>query len=342
MGKNRFKFGKEIVLATSSILILIIVTILTSFISCGFDVAKIFSGENAFNLITNASITIMGIVSALPLGTVLTKQRVNSDGSDGRYLQEYKGFYEIRKTIESRRKYFGQWHSTQYAKECKEKQLNYLLKHNVLQPEYIMQLTVKQVRTLTVPKTFKIDGVKVYLNALSESQIKACIKVLEGKVQVHKLPDFYFLYVDNVSNKSFYDTAYRERSNESLTVIIKIVSKVTLGLTVTCILTGFIHDLKDVEYTAQYIISALLIMLIRTFNAVTSVCAGLSAGQELVYKQCYYINGKTQFLKSFDSDAEFDPTEPPAVEEHTVEEVTEGEFNDKPIEQNVSTSSVLE
>lgn len=329
MGKYKFKFGKEIILAISSILILIVVTVLTSFISCGFDVSKIFSGENTFNLILNTSISVMGIISALPLGTVLTKQRVNPDGSNGRYLQEFNDFYNIRKTIEPKRKYFGQWHSEQYAKECKEKQINYLLKHNILQPEYIMQLNVSQVKTLTVPRTFKIDGVKVYLNALSERQIKACIKVLEGKVQVHKLPDFYFLYIDNVSNKSFYDAAYGERAAETLTVIIKIISRVMFGLIITCILTGFVHDLKDVEFTPLYVMSAILVMLIRIFNAITSICAGLSAGQEVVYKQCYYINGKTQFLHSFANDTSFDPGHMPVAEEHVVIDITEGDSNEQ-------------
>lgn len=328
MGKNGNKFGKEIVLASSTIFVLVIVTVLTSFINCGFDVTKIFSGENTFNLITNASITVMGIISSLPLGIVLTKQRINSDGSNGRYRQEFEDFHTVRKKIEPKRKYFGQWHSEQYIKECKEKQINYLLKHNIMQPEYIMQLSVAQLKTLTVPKVFKIDGVRVSLNALSPQQIKACVKVLEGKVQVHKLPDFYFLYVDNVSNLSFYDAAFRERRDETQTVIVKIFSKVTFGFIISVILTSLIRDLITIELSSTHIVMAIIIMLIRIFNALSSIYAGLSAGQEVVYKQCYYMNGKTQFLKSFDADATFDPDCRHAAEEHVVIDITEGDVNE--------------
>lgn len=327
MGKNGYKLGKEALLASSSIVLLVIVTILTSFITCGFDVSKMFSGDNTFNLVINASITVMGIVSALPLGIIYTKQRVNSDGSNGRYLQEYAAFNTIRVKIEPKRKHFGQWHAAQYVKECKEKQISYLLKHNIIQPEYILQLSVPQVKKLTSPRVFKIDGKKVYLNALSESQLKACTKVLEGKINVHKLPDFYFLYVDNVSNQSFYDAAFRERKDETSTVVVKVICKVALGFLVTCILTGFIHDMKDIEFTTKYILSTILIMLVRVYNALTSVYAGVCAGQELVYKQCYYINGKTQFLKSFDADTSFDPETDVVFEEHVVIDITEGDPN---------------
>lgn len=329
MGKNGPKIGKEVALASTSVIVLILVTILTSFITCGFDVEKMFSGENAFNLITNASITVMGIVSSLPLGIVLTKQRMNPDGTHGRYLQEHAAFHDIRKRIEPKRKHFGQWHTEQYLKECREKQFNYLLKHNILQPEYILQLSVSQVKSLTVSRWFKIDGKKLCINALSEKQIAACVKVLEGGVQVQKLPDFYFLYIDNESNLSFYDAAYTERKDEAKTIFVKIISKVALGFIISCILTGFMHDLKNVEFTKTYILTAVLLMLIRIFNALTSVYAGISAGQEVVYKKCYYINGKTQFLRSFDTDTSFDPTKVVVPEEHIVIELTEGESNDK-------------
>ena len=330
MGKRGFKMGKEIALAFSSIIILIVITILTSFITCGFDVKKMFSGENTFNLVTNAAITVMGIISSIPLGIVLTKQHMCEDGSPGRYQLEYQNFYAIRQKIECKRGLFGQWHSNQYVKECREKQINYLLRHNVLQPEAILKLSVAQVNTLTVSKTFKIDGAEVVLNALTKQQIKACVKVLSGKIKVHKLPDFYFLYVDNVSNQSFYDTAYTERKDETKTVIAKLFTKVTIGLIISCILTGFLYDLKNVELTPNYIVMALLLMLVRIYNALTSVFAGISTGQELVYKMCYYINGKTQFLKSFDAevtDCVYALT--PDTEPHNVIDLTEGDFNGK-------------
>lgn len=330
MGKRGFKMGKEIALAFSSIVILLVITVLTSFITCGFDVKKMFSGENTFNLATNAAITVMGIISSIPLGIVLTKQHTGADGSPGRYQLEYQNFHSIRQKIECKLGLFGQWHNVQYVKECREKQISYLLRHNVLQPEVILKLSIPQVKTLQVSKTFKIDGVDVVLNALSKQQIKACVKVLSGKIKVHKLPDFYFLYVDNVSNQSFYDTAYTERKDESKTVIVKLFTKVAMGFIISCILTGFLYDLKDVEFTSKYIIMALLLTLVRIFNALTSVFAGISTGQELVYRLCYYMNGKAQFLKNFDAEVtDCVATSTLSTESHIVIDLTEGDFDEK-------------
>lgn len=331
MSKNGYKMGKEVALALSSIVILIVITILTSFINCGFDLRKMFSSENTFNLVTNANITIMGILSSLPLGIVLTKQLKNADGTPGRYLQEYIAFHEIRQKIESKRKLFGQWHTLQYVKECREKQFNYLLSHNILQPEYVLKLSVAQVKTLKVTKTFKIDGVEVTLNALSDKQIEACTKVLNGEITVRKLPDFYFLYIDNVSNASFYDTAYNERKSEVMTVLVKILSKVAIGFIISCLLTGFLYDLKNVQFTSNYVMAAVLLMLVRIFNAVTSIFAGVCAGQELVYKLCYFINGKTQFLKIFDAEVDdnVNNISLPEVETHEVIDLTEGDLDGK-------------
>jgi hypothetical protein len=57
--------------------------------------------------------------------------------------------------------------------------------------------------------------------------------------------------------------------------------------------------------TASAIMVAVINIVARIFNAVTSTLWGWLLGQEMVYKQCYYINGRTQFLKLFDSDREF-------------------------------------
>lgn len=331
MFKQKYKMGKEVALAFSSIFILILITILTSFINCGFDFKKMFSDENTFNLVTNANITIMGIVSSIPLGIVLTKQLKNADGTPGRYLQEYAAFHEIRQKIEPKRKLFGQWHTAQYLKECREKQFNYLLKHNVLQPEYILKLNIAQVKSLTVTRRFSIDGVEVTVNALSKRQINACVKVLNGEVVVHKLPDFYFLYVDNVSNDSFYDVAYKEHKIETSTILAKVISKVALGFIISCLLTGFLYDLKNVQFTSSYVLAAILLTLVRIFNAVSSIFAGICAGQEFVYKLCYFINGKTQFLKIFDTEVADDTKyiSLPKVETHEVIDLTEEDLNGK-------------
>ena len=59
------------------------------------------------------------------------------------------------------------------------------------------------------------------------------------------------------------------------------------------------------EITVAYVFRILLLIVTRLFNAASSTLWGYLIGQESVYKRCYYINGKTQFLRNFDADRDF-------------------------------------
>lgn len=146
----------------------------------------------------------------------------------------------------------------------------------------------------------------MYFKALSVKQVIECIKVYDGEVTVHKLPDFYFLYIDGKGKRTFYDQAFYESKDENGSLISKILYKAFLGFLITCIFTGLVIDFINVEdLSAVYVFRTLLLVVTRLFNAASSTLWGYLIGQESVYKRCYYINGKTQFLEAFDSDKDF-------------------------------------
>lgn len=304
---NRSKYtSKEMLFVIASLSCMILFICISSFANAGLDITKIFCSENLSNAILNAAITIFGTVAALPAGMVATKQRKNSDGSDGRYIQEFNEYNRTRSLIEPKRIAFSQWHTEQHRKELHQKRVEYLLSKGVLQAEDVLKLNTEQVKALTTSQPVKVDGEEVYFKALTEPQIEAVLHVLSGKVVVHKLPDFYFLYVDGKSSKTFYDQAYYEAMDESLTLTGKLLSKIFIGFAITCILTGLVITKNTEELSnAEFIIRAIILTLARIFNAVTSSLWGWLIGQELVYKQCYYINGRTQFLNLFNSDVNF-------------------------------------
>lgn len=301
--------AKETLFVGVSLLCMVVIILFTSIVNAGLDPTKMFTKENAGNALINAAITIFGVVSALPAGMVSTKQRRNTDGSEGRYLQEFSDYNDIRQKIEPRRLEFSQWHNTQHRKEQIQKCVDYLLSKGVLQASEIMQLSIEQVRTLTTSKPIKVGEKTVYFKALTNEQILACIKVLSGKVIVHKLPDYYFLYFDGKSSKTFYDQAYRESIDENFVLVAKLLYRICTGFIITCIFTGLIITPDAGNTTSQTVIMAIINIVARVFNAASSTLWGWLLGQELVYKQCYYINGRTQFLKLFDSDVDFKPIE---------------------------------
>ena len=298
--------AKETLFVGIALVCMVLVIVFTSIVNAGLDPTKMFTIENAGNALINAAITVFGVISALPAGIVATKQRRNADGSDGRYLQEFTDYNEIRQKIEPNRLAFSQWHNAQHIKEQTQKCTDYLLSKGILQASDILKLTITQVRTLTTSQPIEVEGRTVYFKALTDEQIIACVRVLSGKVIVHKLPDYYFLYIDGKSSKTFYDQAYRESMDENFALVAKLLYRICTGFIITCIFTGLIIYEPDPELsTARTVMMMIINIVARVFNAVSSTLWGWLLGQDLVYKQCYYLNGRTQFLKLFDSDHSF-------------------------------------
>jgi hypothetical protein len=307
MSKSKKPLTKEGLYVVASLSCLFVIIVITSIANAGLDPTKIFSRENFSNMLINACITVFGTVASIPLGTSSTKQHVNPDGTRGRYLQEFYGYHDARKAIEPRRFMFSQWHHAQFLAEHKAKRVNYLLERSILQAEDILELSREQILKLTESQVYNVGGEDVYFKALSVDQVLACLRVYDGKVSVHKLPDFYFLYIDGKGKRTFYDQAYYESRDENYTLVSRLIYKIFIGFVITCIFTGLIIDFANVEQiTTLYVIRALFMLFTRVFNAVSSTYWGYLIGQEVVYKQCYYINGKTQFLLAFDADRDFE------------------------------------
>jgi len=304
--KNLKHVAKETTFVGMAFICMIAMILVTSIAEAGMDFSKIVSKDNLSNILINASITVFGMLATVPLGSSDTKQRVNPDGTHGRYLQEFHAYNKIRQKIESRIIMFGQWHHEQFLKEHRSKCINYLLERNVAQAEDILRLSREQIIALTESQHYEIDSDTVYFRALSTLQIQACLKVYDGKISVHKLPDFYFLYIDGRGKRTFYDQAYYEARDENYSLISNLLYRVFIGFTITCIFTGLVLDFVAAEdFTVSYAAQMILTVFTRIFNAMSSMFWGYMAGQEFVYKQCYYINGKTQFLQTFDSDKDF-------------------------------------
>ena len=307
MPTKSLKFvAKETLFVGLALCCMVVMIIITSIANAGLDPTKIWSSSNISNILINASITIFGTIAAIPAGSVAAKQRVNADGSKGRYLQEFYEYNDIRQKIEPRRFMFSQWHHEQFLIEHRSKRVNYLLERSVLQAEDILKLSREQILMLVEPQKFVVDGEEVYFRALSVNQVIACLKVYDGTITVHKLPDFYFLYIDGKGKRTFYDQAYYEAKDENGTLLGKVAYKAFLGFLITCIFTGLVIDFITLDQiSVQYVLHTLLLIVTRLFNAASSTLWGHLIGQESVYKRCYYINGKTQFLKQFDADRTF-------------------------------------
>lgn len=299
------KPAKETLYVAGALLCMFLMIIVSSLGQAGLDPEKLVSSENISNVLINAAITVFGMMVAIPLGNSATKQRINPDGSQGRYLQEFNAFYAARNQVGERLLQFSQWHHSYYLMEFQKKQRNYLLQHNITQYSDIVKLDRSQILQLTKPQQFEIDGQTVYFKSLSQDQIKYCLRVLDGKITVHKLPDMYFLYVDGKYKRSFYDQAYYEQKDANTFTVVNILYKVFIGFVITCIFTGLTFTPYNAEDPKAYALKTTLLIVTRIFNAITSVLFGYLTGKSTAYRQCYYISGKTQVLEAFLGDKNF-------------------------------------
>lgn len=309
MQRAPFKYAaKEFGSVVAALLCLLAVSVITAFTNAGLDPNKLFSIENLATMCLTAAVTIFGIVVAIPLGIVYTKQITTPSGGDGKYTLTYKAYHVARAKMEPRRLAFSQWHVQQHLNEQRQKCINHLLSHNIEQASEILKLSREQVLKLTTSQKFSVDGKEMYFKALTHAQIRACNDVLSGKLVVHKLPDFYFLYVDGKSNSTFYDQAYTESRDNALFLVSRLAYRIFIGFVITSIFTSLIiTKMADDVDTVEYVLKALVIVFAKIFNAISSVYWGFQIGQEQVYRQCYYISGKTQFLELFLADTTFVP-----------------------------------
>lgn len=309
MTRAPFKHAaKEFGSVVAAVMCLLAVSVITAFANAGLDPDKLLSVENITNVCLNAATTIFGIVAAIPLGIVYTKQLVTPSGASGKYIQTCTSYAKARKAIEPKLLAFSQWHLQQHLNEQRQKCVNYLLSLNIEQAQEVLLLSREQVLKLTTSQLYEVDGRSLYFKALTHEQIRACINVLGGKVVVHKLPDFYFLYMDGKSGSTFYDQAYTESRDNVIFLAARLVYRIFIVFVITSIFTSLVITKFTEEMgTAEYIIKAVIIVIAKIFNAISSVYWGFQIGQEQVYRQCYYISGKTQFLELFDADVEFTP-----------------------------------
>ena len=303
---------KESLFCISALLCLTAIIIISELAHAGFDISKLNSTRVISDLIINAAITILSITSSVPMGISSTKQRstITKDGKEklGKYRDTLQRYQNILNIIKPKIAYFNQWHNQQYLKEVYDKQLYYLQDKGIRQAQYIFKLDRQQILTLDKPQYYTLDDKKIYFHSLTPIQIEACLKVIDGKIKIHKLPDQYYLYAEGRSTKTFYEEAYYESLTERKMLISKTFYKIALGFCITCIFTGLTFDyinMGDDANTTKLVYTMLINIFSRLLNTISSSGWGYLIGQEHVYLLCYYLEGRIDFLQQFASDTTF-------------------------------------
>lgn len=300
--------SKEIILVIFTVVSMLAITVLTTVSGAGFDPSRLTAKDVYTNIILNATFVLVSLLVAIPYGRVTTMCKKTPEGYNGKYLTAFDNFNNAYNAIVGILYQFSQWHFIKYKKEVREKQYRYLSEHNIPQIENIFKLNRPQIESLTKPQMFTIDGKDFYFGAMSKRQVDACLKVYDGKISLHKLPDSYFLYIDGKAGASFYEQAYYEARVQAAYVTSRVMSKVLIGLVISCAITSLVID--ELVFDKYTVLKMVTNLIARLMTIGQSLYSGFIIGQNIIYRKCYYIDGKTSFLTEFRTDATFTYKDP--------------------------------
>ena len=303
--------SKELLILIFTVVSILTITVLTTVSGSGFDLSRLSKVEIWTNIILNSTFVLATLLVAIPYGKLNTMCKKTPEGGNGKYLTSFNNFNKAYDAITCILYQFSQWHVIKYKKEVKEKQYRYLIDRSIPQIDNVLKLNRRQIEQLGTPQMFVVNGEELYFGKYSKKQIEHCLKVYDGRVSLHKLPDSYFLYVDGKAGASFYEQAYYESKLQTAYTISNILSKVCIYILMSCVLTSLVIDVFVID--KQTLMKIIINLISRIMSVCQALYGGYMIGQNIVYRKCYYIDGRTQVLTEFRTDASFTYRDPNVV-----------------------------
>ena len=298
-------------LSVMTILLMIILIVVITWYSAGLDPSYWKSKEFLSDMLIQAMIGIFSIVSGYGFGDNYFRTKV-----DGLFVYTYNEYDVKRKEIDIYLDKFKQWNEKLYRKEYAGKIRDYLLKHGIEQYEVILKLDRKQVLMLVETQKFIIDDKEVYIKSLTDEQIKAVLKVMDGKIKMPMVNEGYFLHAYAKSGKnSNYERAGKQDVLQRNTFIGMMGYKLLMSMAISFILAGLIIEPK--ESVSSEVITK---MISRLFTMFTAITWGFYTGNEMVKKDTVFLSYKTQVLATFKIEVENGTFVPQSIEELAMQE----------------------
>lgn len=315
-------FNRKAILVSLSLVFIVVIIAVTSFANAGIDPNYWKSDKFITDTIFTVALVLIGTVVGNAEGDNYFR-----NNAKGLFVASYNGFNEKRKKIETIVDKFSHWNRHLYEKEYYEKCLRYLVNDNgIKQAELILQLDRTQIITLeNAPQSFLINGVERYINSLTSEQIKAILRVLDGKIKMTYVHDGYFLnaYSKNKS-KTMYEQASMQEQDKHRKFIMLTTYRVIFTVLNGMVLTAFVVDNTGTEDTSQAVIN----LFSRYFTLFSSVAWGFLLANDMIKDECVFLDYKTTTLERFYLEVEVNHTYVAKTEEEIAYEIIKrGEKN---------------
>lgn len=286
---------------TISVLFVIIIIIVSSFLNAGVNPKYWFSNEFLGNLILTISICIFGVIAGNSEGDNFYRNNPN-----GLFTISYNDYNASRDKINNIIDKFSDWNENYYKKEYYKKCIRYLKNDNgIKQAELLLQLDRSEILKLTEPKSFLIDGNERYFNSLSLEQINAILNVLDGKIKVNFVHESFFLNAYSKSkNKSMYEQASEQEKSKRNKFTILMVYRIIFSILIGLIFAGLQIDKKSGVEAGQSAIN----LFGRLFTLFSSIGWGFFISNDMIKDEIMFIDYKKTILDMFYLDVEVNKT----------------------------------
>lgn len=305
MGEKKVKktFNRKGVLIAISLILVVIIIGVTSFVNAGIDPNYWKSDKFVTNTIFTVSLVLIGIVSGQAEGDNFYRNKI-----DGLFVTSYNEYNAKRASIDNLLDKFNDWAYNLYKKEQYKKIVRYLRdEKGIKQFELILELGKEQIIQLeTGPKSFVINNKERYLNSLSHEQIKSILRVFNGEIKVKYVDDSYYLnaYAKN-KNKTMYEQASVQEKKKKQKFVFLMTYRVIFTVLTGMVFTAFVVEQKNNdERTTQ----ALLNLFSRYFTLFTSFTWGFFLANDMIKDECVFLDYKTTTLTQFFLDVEINKT----------------------------------
>jgi len=281
------KFNKKSVYSSVSIILVVFVIVSSTLFQASVD--PNYWKTNAFisSVLINIALIMVGVVSGVGEADNYYHNLLN-----GLYQTTYNKYRKMRDSIDRFVDKFTFWNTDYFEREKKDKYIKYLDKYGIKQGAKLLELDRVDIAKLDKPQ--QING--TYFKSLTQEQIEAIYRVLNGKIKSKPLHEDYFLnaFISD-QNVSMYERAGNQEKNKNKKFIKLITYRILMTLTVALIFAGLQIDTNN-DVTMQQI---WVNMITRLWALGNAVAYGFFTSYEMTKDECIFIDYKTTVLNKF-------------------------------------------
>ena len=287
--------NRKIILGLTSLLILMVVIFLFSFVPYTISSSRLREPSFITDLLMVCVITIFAMI-----GTLFVGQASNAQNPKSKIAKATVAFIAARaETIKRGQAAFKQWVVNVFQVKDRETIKARLIDEAGISDPSVYKLTVQEIKSLTVPQKFNGE----FYDCLTKKQIKLLIRLKEQGLNIKFVSPEYYLSVQGIKDKrTVSERSMEEGSQKGRLVFASLVSKLFLTISFSIIFALFVKDVASGEYTEVEIATKLFSRLFAFF---TSVFMGYLVGSQINDIDAEYIEMRTGVHTDFIEDKDF-------------------------------------